>query len=145
MPELGPGQKPISMPHYPHLLIEDTLVWTKFLAAAKVKISRVWYDVRVGSAVILPPEASDMERKIAAGITRKRIDVVALTERNTWIIEVKPYANMYSVGQILTYVRLFESEYTYEGSLTAVIVCDDYDDDLIDEFEEFGILVLKNI
>lgn len=144
MAELGPGQKPIVMPHYPHMLTEDIAVWTKFIKAGKVVISRVWYDVRVGGMVFAGPNVSEMEVRIAAGLTRKRIDVVAAIGGGTWVIEVKPYANMYAVGQILTYVRLFEQEYAYKGELSAVIVCDDYDDDLVEEFDELGILVLKN-
>jgi len=87
---------------------------------------------------------SELEMRISAGLTRKRIDAVVEVEGDTWVVEVKPYANMYAVGQIITYVRLFEQEYTYNGELTAVIVCDDYDDDLVEEFYELGILVIKN-
>lgn len=144
MAVLGPSQKPMIMPHYPHMMTEDTAVWTKFLKRGTVKIDQVWYDVRVGSLVFPGPGTSEMVMRIAAGLTRKRIDVVAEMEGNTWVIEVKPYANMYAVGQVLTYVRLFEQEYTYSGELSAVIVCADYDEDLIEEFEEFGILVIKN-
>lgn len=132
------------MPHYPHMMVEDREVWTKFLKSGKVEITRVWYDVRVGSLVFAGPQTSEMVMRIAAGLTRKRIDVVAEVGGNTWVIEVKPYANMYAVGQILTYVRLFEQEYTYSGKLSAVIVCADYDEDLIEEFDEFGIVVLQN-
>ncbi len=144
MAVLGPGQKPMVMPHYPHMMREDTEVWTKFLERGAVRIDRVWYDVRVGSLVFLGPETSEMVMRIAAGLTRKRIDVVAAVGGDTWVIEVKPYANMYAVGQILTYVRLFEQEYEYSAGLQAVIVCGDYDEDLIEEFEEFGILVIRN-
>jgi len=144
MAVLGPTQKPIVRTHYPHLLAEDTEVWTKFLKAGFVNITKAWYDVRVGSMVFMGPEASEMEMLVAAGLTRKRIDVVAEVGGNTWVIEVKPYANMYAVGQIITYVRLFEQEYEYNGELRAVIICDDYDTDLIEEFDEFGVLVIKN-
>jgi len=126
------------------MMVEDRAVWTKFLQRGTVKLDRVWYDVRVGSLVFPGPETSEMVMRISAGLTRKRIDVVASVGRDTWVIEVKPYANMYAVGQILTYVRLFEQEYEYSGVLQAVIVCGDYDDDLIEEFDEFGILVVKN-
>lgn len=143
MAVLGPAQKPIVMPHYPHMMAEDTAVWTTFLKRGIVKISRVWYDVRVGSLVFGGPQTSEMVMRIAAGLTRKRIDVVAEVEGNTWVIEVKPRANMYAVGQVITYVRLFEQEYTYRGELRPVIVCAEYDEDLIEEFEEFGILLIS--
>lgn len=144
MIELGPGQKPIVMPHYPHMLQEDTSVWTKFLKSKVIEISECWYDVRVGSSVFLPEGASDMERKVAMGLTRKRIDVVAAVAGGLWVIEVKPYANMYALGQVLTYVRLFCQEYVTPETVIPVIVCDDYDIDLADEFDELGVLVVKN-
>lgn len=143
MSTLGFAQKPIVMPHYPHMMPEDTAVWTKFLESGVVNIQRVWYDVRVGSLVFGGLQTSEMLMRISAGLTRKRIDVVAEVEGHTWVIEVKPRANMYAVGQVLTYVRLFEQEYSYVGDLSAVIVCADYDEDLIEEFDEFGITVLK--
>lgn len=144
MVSLGPGQKPIVMVHYPHMMTEDTMVWTKFLQSRTITIDKVWYDVRVGSPVFLPVGASDRERRIAAGLTRKRIDAVAAVAGGLWVIEVKPYANMYAVGQVITYVRLFRQEYVTPGNVIAVIVCDDFDIDLVDEFDELGVLVLKN-
>ena len=108
------------------------------------RIKEVWYDVRVGQAVPLPVGASDIERRIAAGLTRKRIDVVCLVEDGYWVVEVKPRASMLAVGQVLSYVRLFAAEYEVPGAVIPVIVCDDYDEDLLDEFDELGILVLKN-
>ncbi|MBA7552463.1 hypothetical protein ES705_45024 [subsurface metagenome] len=145
MVELGPGQKPLVQTHYPHMLIEDTAVWTKFLNTDRHRLKEVWYDLRVGQAVFMPAGASDMERKIALGLTRKRIDVVCSVEGGLWVVEIKPYANMYALGQVLTYVRLFKQEYVTAGELTPVLVCDSYDMDLLDEFDEFGVLVLATL
>lgn len=144
MSVLGPAQKPIVMAHYPHMLMEDAGVWTNFLKAGSVVITRVWYDVRVGSMVFTGPAMDEMTMRIAAGLTRKRIDAILEVEGNTWVVEIKPYANMYAVGQILTYVRLFEQEYSYPGELSAVLLCNDYDEDLIEELEEFGIILITN-
>jgi len=143
MISLGPGQKPLVQNHYPHMLAEDVRVWTKFLRTDAHRIREVWYDIRVGMPVLLGVGASEMEYKIARGLTRKRIDVVCSVEGGTWVVEVKPYANMYAMGQVLTYVRLFEQEYSTSGEVTPVLVCDSYDGDLVDEFDEFGILVIE--
>jgi len=136
--------KAIVRPHYPHMMVEDTTVWTKFLKSGFVEIKEVWYDVRVGQAVLLAVGASDSEQRIAAGLTRKRIDAVCSVGGGIWVVEVKPYANMYAVGQIIAYVRLFANEYYTPGQIIPVIVCDNYDEDLLDEFDELGVLVLKN-
>ncbi|GAH67404.1 unnamed protein product [marine sediment metagenome] len=126
---LGVSQKPVVMPAYPHMLAEDTAVWSKYLASPLVPIKEVWYDVHVGKPVDVGEAASDMDRRIAAGLTRKRIDVVALVGGGFWVIEVKPRANMVALGQVLTYTRLFIQEYAPPGEVWPVIVCDAVDED----------------
>lgn len=144
MAVLGPGQKPILRPHYPHMLTEDNTVWNKFLTKDAYKIKEVWYDVRVGQPVLLAVGATDLERRIAAGLTRKRIDVVCKVGEGFWVVEIKPYASMLAVGQVISYKRLFEAEYPDVEPVIPVIVCDNIDEDLVDEFDDLGILVLKN-
>jgi len=141
---LGEGQKPVVRPHYPHMLAEDNAVWTKFMQTDAFRLKEVWYDVRVGQAVLLPVGASDMERRIADGLTRKRIDVVCSVGGGFWVVEVKPYASMLAVGQVISYARLFALQYTVTGQIIPVIVCDSFDEDLVDEFDELGVLVLMN-
>lgn len=140
---LGTGQRPTIRPHYPHMLTEDNIVWTKFLQVEADRIQQVWYDVRVGAPVALEADASPMERKIAAGLTRKRIDVICLVNGNHWVVEVKPYAGMLALGQVISYARLFALEYLIAGRVIPVIVCDAADEDLLAEFDELGIMVLQ--
>jgi len=144
MAVLGPGLQPSILPHYPHFLQEDNAVWGKFLRTNLSRLQEVWYDVRVGLPVLLPVGASDMERRIAAGLTRKRIDVVCSVDNGFWVVEVKPYASMLAMGQVISYKRLFEVEYPDYSPVIPVIVCDRIDEDLIDEFDELGVLVLSN-
>jgi len=126
------------------MMAEDTLVWTKFLSSQLNHIKEVWYDVRVGQPVFVGVNGSNVERRVAAGLTRKRIDAVCAVGGGIWVVEVKPYANMYAVGQVVSYVRLFAQEYSAPGEIIPVIVCDDFDVDLLDEFDELGVLVIKN-
>lgn len=142
--KLGEGREPLMRPHYPHMLAEDNAVWSKFLEQNFELVTEVWYDVRVGKAVDLPADASDMEKKIAAGLTRKRIDVVAISGGNYWVIEVKPFASMLAVGQVISYARMFALQYEVTGRVIPVIVCDAIDVDLVDEYDELGIMVLVN-
>lgn len=147
MPELqdlGPGREPLIRPHYPHFLAEDNAVWTRFLERNFERLHEVWYDVRVGKPVKLEEDATEMEKRIARGLTRKRIDVVGWDGGSYWVIEVKPYAGMLAVGQVISYARLFALEYVIKGRVVPVIVCDTIDEDLLDEYEELGILVFVN-
>lgn len=142
MPTLGVSQKPIVMPSYPHMLAEDTGVWTRYLRDPLVPIKQVWYDVHVGKGMALPAGASDMDRRIAAGVSRKRIDVVAEVAGGLWVVEIKPFASMLAVGQVISYHRLFLLEYTPAGETWPVIVCDAADVDLVDGFDMEGVAVI---
>jgi len=126
------------------MMPEDTDVWTKFLRSNFIDIKRVWYDVRVGLSVLRGVGIDSGLTRIANGITRKRIDVVAAVGGGLWVVEVKPWANMYALGQVLTYLRLFRKEYISPGEVIPVIVCDGTDDDILEEIEEFGVLVIQN-
>ena len=126
------------------MLQEDNAVWSKFLSTDADLLKEVWYDVKVGLPVLLPVGASDLERRIAAGVTRKRIDVVCSVAGGFWVVEIKPRASMLAIGQVISYYRLFILEYAPAGQVFPVIVCDSYDEDLVDEFDELGVLVLQN-
>ncbi len=141
---LGKSQKPIVMPHYPHMLAEDIEVWSRYLADPVVQIDEVWYDVHVGQGMPLPVGAGDIDRRIAAGVSRKRIDVVCRIGGGFWVVEIKPLASMLALGQVLVYTRLFVDEYVVTGEVWPVIVCNNADEDLIGEFEAVGVLVIAN-
>ncbi len=130
------------MPSYPHMLAEDTAVWSKYLADPVHPIKEVWYDVHVGLPVegLAPDDA--LGARIARGITRKRIDVVARVGGGLWVIEIKPAASMLALGQVLGYTRLFIEEYRPVEEVRSVIVCDDVDPDLADEFEALGVVII---
>ncbi len=127
------------MNHYPHMLSEDVTVWSKFLAGVTVTIKELWYDVHVGRPVSLPEGADALDKRIARGLTRKRIDVVCHVGAGYWVVEVKPIANMYALGQALSYARLFAKEYVVDGEIWPIVVCDQLDEDLVDEFDELGV------
>lgn len=130
------------MPTYPHMMAEDIAVWTKYLQSPLVPILAVWYDVHVGRPMELGPAASPAELRMAAGISRKRIDVVARVGGGFWVIEVKPIADMRALGQVISYHRLLIAEYVLDGEAWPVVVCDSVDQDLLPEFEEFGVAVV---
>jgi len=144
MGALGFGQKPVIMPHYPHLLAEDSWVWTEYLKAPITGLKKVWYDVHVGQPVELPNGASKMDKKIAAGITRKRIDVVAAVAGGYWVIELKPVGNMTALGQALVYTRLFKAEYRPDGDVWPIVICGQLDRDLLEDYNnnDVGLIVV---
>lgn len=139
---VGKSQKPIVMPHYPHMLAEDTEVWSKYLAKPVAAIKEVWYDVHVGLPVGGLAVGDALGARIASGITRKRIDAVCRVDSVLWVVEIKPFASMLALGQVLSYTRLFIEEFRPTEDVASVIVCDAVDDDLLDEFEALEVMVI---
>ncbi|MBA7557900.1 hypothetical protein ES705_50680 [subsurface metagenome] len=98
--------------------------------------------MHVGGAMEVAEGAGKVEKSVAAGISRKRIDAVCRIGGGYWVVEVKPFASMLALGQVVSYHRLFVSEYRPDGETFPVIICENADPDLLDEFEAAGVLVV---
>ena len=132
------------MPHYPHLLTEDTEVWTRYLQDPVTPILEVWYDVHVGHGVLLPVGADNLDKRIAQGLTRKRIDVVCRVESSVWVVELKDRASMTALGQALAYHNLFVQEYLTIRSTLPIVICNKADPDLISAYDNAGVGLIVN-
>jgi len=136
---LGPGDPPDVRSAYPHMLSEDTVVWSQFLRETTGLISRCWYDVHVGDAVTVPTDVPPEIQIVSRAVTRKRIDVVALMGSVYHVVEVKPWGGYTALGQALVYWRLFRSEYPDARPSLPYVVCSTIDPDCRDDFDEHGI------
>lgn len=143
MADLGPGQRPIIMPSYPHLLAEDTEVWTKYLQYPLKEIKRVWYDLHVGAPVKMALGADETDKKIAHGVTKKRIDVVTSVGGGYWVIELKRVGNMVALGQALAYSRLFRIEFNINEEVWPMVICDEVDLDIIEDYDLAGVALIE--
>lgn len=137
------GQKPIVMPHYPHMMAMDTEVWSMYLADPVVPIDEVWYDIHVGEPAKTTGGPGTLEARIAAGVTRKRIDAICRVNGGYWVVEIKPFGSMFALGQVLSYLRLFVREFRPPEIVLPVIVCFEADPDVIPEFKSRGVLVIE--
>lgn len=136
-------QKPIVQPWYPHMLAEDIEVWSEFLKDPPFEILGVWYDLRVGKPVTVAPGGGELDLKIAAGMTKKRIDAVVRTRGGYLVIEIKPFGSYLALGQALTYARLFVVEFDDVKSATPGVVCSAVDPDLVDDYERLGVVLIE--
>ncbi|GAI77685.1 unnamed protein product, partial [marine sediment metagenome] len=118
---LGPGLSPKVLKRYEHMMREDYATWTTFLQSREMFLDEVWYDVHVGQAMAVPEGSPVYMEAHAAAVSRKRIDVVGRTAKEFWIIEVKPYANMQAIGQVLIYEDLFCREFELKLPTRTVI------------------------
>lgn len=141
--DLGRAFSPDPLSRYPHMLFEDAGTWTRFLTANKGSLEKVWYDVHVGKAVVPEEGSPGFLQAVADGVTRKRIDVVALQAGRLLVIEVKPFCSMVALGQAVVYRELFEKEYGSDPRSLGCIVCDQVDEDVAPIAVQLGIKVLS--
>ena len=138
-----PGMKPLPAVKYPHMMPEDTVIWTRFLKNADVRIDEVWYDVRVGKAVEVPSGQPEWMKRFAEYSTRKRIDIVARRGNDYWIIEAKPKAGVVALGQALYYAEAFKAEFKPTASVVPAVVTDRVDPDVRPIFDRYGVVVFE--
>lgn len=141
MAELRTGEPAIPKVKYKHLMPEDARTWTRFLQAGPRGMTEVWYDIHVGTAVVVPDGMAKFMERVAEAVTRKRIDVVARVRSGFWVIEVKPVCGQEAIGQALVYRDLFAREYAGVSEVVPVVVCELAEVDVIDTADELGVLI----
>jgi len=140
--DLGLAHVPKVQNRYRHMLAEDIEIWRRFVSNGDYLPDVVWYDVRVGLSVGLSDVSPDWMKRMAMGLTRKRIDVVGRIGMDYWIIEVKPRASYDAFGQVVFYADAFEKEHRLVGQVIPVLVTDSPDPDIMSLCDETGVLVL---
>lgn len=95
---------------YPHMMPNDIAVWELFLAANPLRFDRLQYDIHVGHGYGYDEDSPDWRLRLARGLTQYRIDVIGWNSREATIIEVKPYAGLGTLGQLLGYRHFFIKE-----------------------------------
>jgi hypothetical protein len=139
---LGPGRSPEVKLRYEQMMAEDTGPWTEFLKTESMPLQEVWYNVHVGKAMAVMEGSPEYMKAHAAAVSRKRIDVVGRTENEFWIIEVKPYANMQAIGQVLIYDDLLCREFELKLPTRTVIVASACDVDIIEAAAKYGVKLI---
>ncbi len=139
---LGPGEKPEARQKYAHMMREDHATWTAFIESDIRDLDEVWYDVHVGAPMELPKDSPNYMKAVVEGVSRKRIDVVGRLGTAMFIIEVKPFANMTAIGQVVTYARLFNREFNIHPNAVPMIVSTRCDRDILEIAESLGVKII---
>ncbi|MBA7518884.1 hypothetical protein ES705_10958 [subsurface metagenome] len=140
---LGRGRSPKVQRRYEQMMSEDMGPWTEFLKSDSMPLQEVWYNVHVGQAVEVPAGSPAYMKAHAAAVSRKRIDVIGRTKNELWIIEVKPYANMQAIGQVLVYEVLFLREFAMNLRSRKVIVAETCDSDIIEAAARYDVTIIN--
>jgi hypothetical protein len=109
---------------YKHLLPEEVRVWEKFLAGWGPLFVRFDYDVHVGPGAAIPEDAPEWLVRQIEAVSRDRVDVVAHTTDQVWIVEIKPRGGKGAVGQLIQYERLYVEELRPAKPVIKVLVCE---------------------
>jgi len=124
---------------YPHLIGDDTAVWTRFISKFPDRFDTVDYDIKVGSGTDPNFIKGDKSGEYWAMLTKKRIDVVAWKGNFPTIIEVKKRTSLFTLGQILGYRFLYTRENPSIRVVKSLIVCATIYQDDIDVLNHYGI------
>lgn len=124
---------------YPHLLASDVPIWERWLDLHGEDFQGFDYDIHVGEGVEPPPGTDGNIRKMARALTQKRIDAVGYQPGKIWIIEVKERPGVGAIGQILSYVVLYQRQFNPELDLIPCIVADIVEPDIRTVLNEHGV------
>lgn len=140
--EAGSGQPMELRIRYPHMSPMDNQVWNRYIRENPQAFTEVWYDVRVGTAMVIPRGGPDFLKVVADGVSRKRIDVVGRLGGIYWIVEIKPLGMMKGLGQLITYRDLFIKEFGTKVVVQMLLLCRRMEVDLLSTARDQGISVV---
>lgn len=127
---------------YPHMSVKDSKVWAAFLATRFVSFDEVEYDVALGGKAAHLVDPDEPDRPMWETLLKKRVDAVLFRETDIWCVEVKPLANMSSLGQCLSYAWLWNAEKQTPRVGVPVVVCSRIDADVEPIYLAYGALVI---
>jgi hypothetical protein len=127
---------------FAHMGPADAAVWERYLMSSHPHFVSLEYDVRLGGQTGTVTDAGGDMRDMWEALVKKRVDVIARTTTERWIVEVKPTASMAALGQALSYLWLWENERGDDVPTRAVVVASKVDEDLVPIYSAFGVWVV---
>lgn len=124
---------------YPHMIGEDSDVWSRFIKKFPEYFDTVDYDMRVGKGSDTVPQEELNYVNYWTQLTKKRIDVVGYKNSFVTLLEVKKRASLFTLGQILGYKFLYQRDHNEIPLVRTLIVCSSITPDDIDILDHFGI------
>lgn len=123
----------------PHMLSPDIPVWYRFLEKWGALFEKLYYDVLLGGPWLSPARAKDPMWRMWRATNAKRADAIAELANEVWIIEVSKRPGLRAVGQLMTYLALWQEDPKIEKIEIPVLVCEEVDTDLIASAAKYGI------
>lgn len=127
---------------YPHMKPGDVAVWERFVDTNRDAFERVDYDFHVGDGAEFLPTGEDTPDGRENRLYQRKIDVVGYRGGEVTLIEVKPFADVAALGQILTYRDLYAKT---EGAIqdpTLMVIAEKIMAEMKDIYTRNGIAVV---
>lgn len=125
----------------PQMLPEDVPVWYRFLDSYGDFFLALYYNCLLGGPWYTKKQLQDPMLRMWRATTSKRVDAVAETEDEIWLIEVATTPGLRSIGQLHTYRALWIENPIIPKVEKCVLVCEHVDQDLIAAATMYGTLV----
>jgi|FLYL01.1.fsa_nt_gi hypothetical protein len=126
---------------YPHMREADRPLWNRFLDRYGEEFEGFEYDVRVGTPSRAAVGMDPQTQAVWEALTQLRIDAVGHKPSEVWLFEVKPYAGISSVGQLLGYRALYVRDRAPVVPVRMGVVTDRWVPAVGDVFRAVGIQV----
>ena len=115
---------------YPHLLQPDIDLWERFLLKYGTNYKAFDYDVRIGKGRMPDDSYPENIRKMAFGLSQRRIDVIGYKQNEIEIIEITLSAGLKCVGQMEAYPLLYKETYHPTLPVTTLILAEKIESDI---------------
>lgn len=121
---------------------EDVAVWERFIDDHPNYFETVDYDLAVGKGAPVDPTHPENIQRDHTILTQKKIDVVGYRGEEITLVEVKPIADMRSLGQIISYAHLYALDHPEAGEITRVVVAGALERELDAIFAAQGVQIM---
>lgn len=88
----------------------DISIWERFLEKHGSSYTGFDYDVKVGTGSTVPENTPPAYVRMQDTLSKFRIDAVGYRPSQIEIIEVKPEASTVAIGQVVTYLNLYNRD-----------------------------------
>lgn len=128
---------------YPHMKPADVEIWQRFIKANADFFDTVDYDVLVGEGAPFDTTLNNLEGQDVGALYLKKIDVVGYKGGDTWLVEVKPNAQLTALGQVAAYDELYKQEFKPTGKIINAVLTDQINPDILNVAGKWDIVILK--
>lgn len=97
----------VNLSAYPQMTFVESAIAKEWVIKYGQQFDSIEFNVRLGQGIVLPPDADEPTRRLAAAVSPRRADIVARVARSVTIVEVKVNISLGALGQLIGYRELW--------------------------------------